>query len=99
MRKSTIGRFRGGLAPRPPVVGDATAKAFEAALRDLLGLAEREFEQCLRVAPDYDQAYLNLAQLEVALGHKDRARALLQEFHKRHPENKSVEDALRQLGP
>ena len=66
--------------------------------RDVAG-AEREFEQCLRVAPDYEQAYLNLAQLEVALGHKDRARALLQEFHQRHPENKPVEEALRQLGP
>ena len=40
--------------------------------------AEEKFKTCIREAPDFDQAYLNLARLYLVLKDKEKARAVLQ---------------------
>ena len=40
--------------------------------------AKEKFETCIRVAPGFDQAYLNLARLYVLLNDKEKAREILQ---------------------
>jgi FimV-like protein len=56
------------------------------------------FEQSIRVAPAYDQSYLNLARVYALLGDKDKARAVLLELLKQHPEHSQAKEQLIQLG-
>jgi hypothetical protein len=44
------------------------------------------FEKSMRLAPDFDQPYLNLAGVYAVEETPDQARAVLQEFLKQHPE-------------
>ena len=59
--------------------------------------AVKSFEECIRVAPDFDQAYLNLARVYALEGDRDKARALPQVLLNRHPDHRREEGALADL--
>jgi TolA-binding protein len=59
--------------------------------------AVKSFEECIRVAPDFDQAYLNLARVYALEGDRDKARAVLQALLNRHPDNALAKKALADL--
>ena len=59
--------------------------------------AIRSFEQSIRVAPAYDQAYLNLARVYVIEGEKEKAKAVLLELLKKHPDHAQAKEELKQL--
>jgi Flp pilus assembly protein TadD len=59
--------------------------------------AVKSFEECIRVAPSFDQAYLNLARVYAIEGDKEKARAVLLELLKQHPGHAQAEQALDQL--
>ena len=55
------------------------------------------FEQCIRVAPAFDQAYLNLARVYALEGARDKARSVLLDLLKQHPDHPQAKQALEQL--
>ena len=55
------------------------------------------FEECIRVAPAFDQAYLNLARVYALEGARDKARGVLLDLLKRHPDHQQAKQALEQL--
>jgi tetratricopeptide (TPR) repeat protein len=55
------------------------------------------FEECIRVAPAFDQSYLNLARVYSIEGAPDKARAVLLELLKQHPDHASAQKMLEQL--
>jgi tetratricopeptide (TPR) repeat protein len=59
--------------------------------------AVASFEQCIRVAPAFDQSYLNLARVYSIEGTPDKARTVLVELLKRHPENAQAQKMIEQL--
>ena len=59
--------------------------------------AIQSFEQSIRVAPAYDQAYLNLARVYAIEGDQEKAKAVLQELLKQHPDHPQAKEALQQL--
>jgi tetratricopeptide (TPR) repeat protein len=59
--------------------------------------AVASFEECIRVAPGFDQSYLNLAKVFNLEGAPEKARALLLELLKRHPEHAQALRMLAQL--
>jgi FimV-like protein len=62
------------------------------------GEAIRSFEESMRVAPEYDQAYLNLARVYVLQGEREKARGVLLELLKQHPDHAQAKAELNQLG-
>jgi Flp pilus assembly protein TadD len=60
--------------------------------------AVASFEQCIRVAPGFDQAYLNLARVYALEGARDKARGVLLDLLKQHPEHAPARQMLDQLG-
>jgi len=48
---------------------------------------KRSFEESIRVAPTYDQAYLNLARVYAIEGTGKKAKAVLLELLKQHPDH------------
>jgi TolA-binding protein len=56
------------------------------------------FEECIRVAPAFDQSYLNLARVYVVEGTPDKARAVLLELLKQHPGHEQAQKMMEQLG-
>jgi len=56
------------------------------------------FEESIRVAPAYDQSYLNLARVYSILGDREKARAVLLELLKQHPDHPEAKEQLAQLG-
>ena len=56
--------------------------------------AVAEFEKCIRVAPGFDQSYLNLARVYSIEGHPEKARALLLDLLKQHPDHIEAKRAL-----
>ena len=56
------------------------------------------FEQCIRVAPAFDQAYLNLARVYAIEDAPDKARAVLLELLKQHPGHEQAQKMMEQLG-
>ena len=59
--------------------------------------AVESFEQCIRVAPGFDQAYLNLARIYALEGARDKARGVLLDLLKQHPEQQQAKQMLEQL--
>ena len=64
---------------------------------DRVSDAVATFEQCIRVAPAYDQAYLNLARVYSVEKTPDKARAVLLDLLKKDPENARAKNMLTQL--
>jgi FimV-like protein len=60
--------------------------------------AVASFEECIRLAPAFDQSYLNLARVYAVEGEPEKARTLLQELLKQHPGHAQAQKALEQLG-
>jgi len=59
--------------------------------------AVASFEKCIRVAPAFDQAYLNLARVYALQGARDKAQALLQELLTEHPGHPQATQMMQQL--
>jgi tetratricopeptide (TPR) repeat protein len=59
--------------------------------------AVASFEECIGVAPTFDQSYLNLARVYALEGAPDKARAVLFELLKQHPEHAQAKNMLQQL--
>jgi Flp pilus assembly protein TadD len=59
--------------------------------------AVAKFEECIRVAPGFDQSYLNLARVYSVEGDSEKARGVLRELLKQHPDHAQGQEALRQL--
>jgi tetratricopeptide (TPR) repeat protein/peroxiredoxin len=60
--------------------------------------AVASFEECIRVAPAFDQAYLNLAKVHALEGQPEKARSVLRDLLKQHPDHVQAQNALRELG-
>ena len=59
--------------------------------------AEEEFKTCIRIAPNFDQAYLNLARLYVVLNNEQQAKDVLRQLLRLQPGHKMAEQALEML--
>jgi Flp pilus assembly protein TadD len=59
--------------------------------------AVASFEECIRVAPAFDQSYLNLARVYALEDTPQKARAILQELLKQHPDHAGARNMLEQL--
>jgi Tfp pilus assembly protein PilF len=59
--------------------------------------AREKFETCIRAAPNYDQAYLNLARVYVILKDNGKAREVLQALLRQQPDHKLAQQALEML--
>jgi len=59
--------------------------------------AVASFEQSIRVAPEFDQSYLNLAKVYALEGNRDQARAVLLDLLKRYPNHPQAQKALAEL--
>jgi Flp pilus assembly protein TadD len=59
--------------------------------------AVASFETCIRVAPGFDQSYLNLARIYVLEGAPEKARAVLVALLKQHPDHAQAQSMLVQL--
>ena len=55
------------------------------------------FEQCIRVAPGFDQAYLNLARVYALEGAQDKARSVLSDLLHQRPDHPQARQMLEQL--
>jgi tetratricopeptide (TPR) repeat protein len=55
------------------------------------------FEKCIQVAPEFDQAYLNLARVHALEGDTEKARAVLRDLLKYHPDHAVAQRALAEL--
>jgi FimV-like protein len=59
--------------------------------------AVAKFEESIRAAPGLDQPYLNLARVYTLEGEQDKARRVLSELLKQHPEHAQARQMLDQL--
>jgi tetratricopeptide (TPR) repeat protein/peroxiredoxin len=59
--------------------------------------AVASFEECIRVAPGFDQSYLNLARVYGIEGDSGKARTVLLALLKQHPESAAAKSMLEQL--
>jgi tetratricopeptide (TPR) repeat protein len=59
--------------------------------------AEDKFKICIRVAPNFDQAYLNLARLYVVLKNEPQAKETLRQLLLQQPGHKMAQQALEML--
>ena len=59
--------------------------------------AVRSFVECIRVAPAFDQSYLNLARVYTVEGDREKARTVLLDLLKQHPDHAQARQALEQL--
>jgi tetratricopeptide (TPR) repeat protein len=55
------------------------------------------FEECIRVAPGFDQSYLNLSRVYTVEGAPDKARTVLLDLLKQHPDHAQAQKELQQL--
>jgi tetratricopeptide (TPR) repeat protein len=55
------------------------------------------FEECIRLVPAFDQSYLNLARVYALEGDPSKARTILLELLKQHPNHAQAQKALEQL--
>ena len=61
--------------------------------------AVASFERCIRVAPAFDQAYLNLARVYAIEESRGKARGVLLDLLKQHPDHAQAKQMLDQLQP
>ena len=59
--------------------------------------AEQKFETCIEQAPDFDQAYLNLARLYLIQNQKEKARTVLQSLLQKQPNHQMARQMLQVL--
>jgi tetratricopeptide (TPR) repeat protein/peroxiredoxin len=59
--------------------------------------AVASFEECIRVAPGFDQSYMNLARVYSLEGTPDKARTVLLELLKQHPEHAQAKKMIEEL--
>jgi tetratricopeptide (TPR) repeat protein len=59
--------------------------------------AVASFEECIRLAPAFDQSYLNLARVYAVEGAPEKARTILLELLKQHPDHAQAQSMLAQL--
>jgi len=59
--------------------------------------AEDQFKTGIRVAPNFDQSYLNLARLYVLRNDQEQARKVLLDLLRVQPENAAAKQALEML--
>jgi Flp pilus assembly protein TadD len=59
--------------------------------------AVASFEESIRVSPAFDQSYLNLARVYAIENTPEKARAVLQELLKHHPDHAAAQKMLEQL--
>jgi tetratricopeptide (TPR) repeat protein len=59
--------------------------------------AVASFEECIRVAPAFDQAYLNLARVYALEGAREKARGVLLDLLKQHPDHPQAKQMLKEL--
>jgi len=59
--------------------------------------AVASFEECIRVAPAFDQSYLNLARVHALEGAPDKARSVLLELLKQHPDHAQAKKMIEEL--
>ena len=55
------------------------------------------FEKCIRVAPEFDQAYLNLARVYSLENAPDKAQVILLQLLKQRPGHDQAQKMLEQL--
>jgi len=56
-----------------------------------------KFEECIRVAPAFEQSYLNLARVYTVEGVPDKARTVLLELLKRHAGHAQARQMIEEL--
>ena len=61
--------------------------------------AKHSFAESIRLAPEYDQSYLNLARVYSIEGDKPKAKAVLLELLKQHPDHVVAKEELKRLEP
>ena len=61
--------------------------------------AVASFEECIRVAPGFDQCYLNLARVYSIEGSPDKARTILLALLKQHPDHAQALKMMEELSP
>ena len=59
--------------------------------------AEDRFKTGIRVAPSFDQSYLNLARLYALQNEREKARGILLDLLRVQPDNNSAKQALEML--
>jgi len=59
--------------------------------------AVASFEECIRVAPAFSRCYMDLAQVYALEGAPEKARAVLFQLLKQHPDDVQAQRALEQL--
>jgi len=59
--------------------------------------AIHSFEECIRVAPAFDQSYLNLARVYALEGQTAKAREILDSLLAQHPDHPAAKKALEEL--
>jgi tetratricopeptide (TPR) repeat protein len=55
------------------------------------------FEECIRAAPQFDQCYLNLARVNILEAAPDKARTVLLDLLKQHPDHAQAQKMLVEL--
>ena len=59
--------------------------------------AVASFEECIRVAPAFSRCYMDLAQVYALEGMPEKARTVLLQLLKQHPDHAQAQKALQQL--
>jgi Tfp pilus assembly protein PilF len=59
--------------------------------------AELQFKSGIRLAPNFDQSYLNLARLYAMQNDRDRARQVLRDLLQLQPQNSNAKQAMEML--
>ena len=105
----SIYQYQGNAAAARTLLQDAVRRSPEnAELRLGLGIflmeqnelrpALEQLEECGRIAPDDDRAWINIAMVYKAGGDSEKGRQVLRKYLVRHPDDGAVRGALEQLG-
>jgi tetratricopeptide (TPR) repeat protein/peroxiredoxin len=60
--------------------------------------AIKSFEESIRLAPAFEQSYLNLARVYASEGASEKARSVLLDLLKQHPDDPQAQKVMEQLG-